>query len=80
VCYYARKYAATLLTGDRQLRRYAEANNVSVRGILFIFDELVANNVISSQQASAKLRELVAINVRLPKSEIEKRINNWGLL
>ena len=80
VCYYARKHAATLLTGDRQLRRYAEANNVSVRGILFIFDELVANNVISSQQASAKLRELVAINVRLPKSEIEKRINNWGLL
>ena len=79
VCYYARKHAATLLTGDRQLRRYAEANNVSVRGILFIFDELVANNVISSQQASAKLRELVAINVRLPKSEIEKRINNWGL-
>ena len=79
VCYYARKYAATLLTGDRQLRRYAEANNVSVRGILFIFDELVANNVISSQQASAKLRELVAINVRLPKSEIEKRINDWGL-
>ena len=77
VCYYARKHAATLLTGDRQLRRYAEAGNVSVRGILFIFDELVANNVISSQQAANKLRELIAINVRLPKSEIEKRINNW---
>ena len=77
VCYYARKHAATLLTGDRQLRRYAEAGNVSVRGILFIFDELVANNAIPSQQAANKLRELIAINVRLPKSEIEKRINNW---
>lgn len=78
VCYYARKHAATLLTGDRQLRRYAEASNVSVRGVLFIFDELVANNVIPSHQAAAKLRELVAINVRLPKAEIEKRINNWS--
>lgn len=78
VCYYARKHTATLLTGDRQLRRYAEASNVSVRGVLFIFDELVANNVIPSHQAAAKLRELVAINVRLPKAEIEKRINNWS--
>ncbi len=78
VCYYARKHTATLLTGDRQLRRYAEASNVSVRGVLFIFDELVANNIIPSQQAAAKLRELVAINVRLPKAEIEKRINNWS--
>ena len=78
VCYYARKHAATLLTGDRQLRKYAETSNVSVRGILFIFDELVANNVIPSQQAATKLRELVAINVRLPKAEIEKRINNWS--
>lgn len=40
VCYYARKHSATLLTGDRQLRKYAENNNVAVRGVLFIFDEL----------------------------------------
>ena len=78
VCYYARKHSATLLTGDRQLRRYAEASNVSVRGVLFIFDELVANNVIPSQQAATKLRELLAINVRLPKAEIDKRIDNWS--
>lgn len=78
VCYFARKHAATLLTGDRQLRKYAEASNVSVRGILFIFDELVANNVIPFQQAATKLRELVAINVRLPKADIEKRINIWN--
>ncbi|MDE6444282.1 MAG: type II toxin-antitoxin system VapC family toxin [Muribaculaceae bacterium] len=78
VCYYARKHTATLLTGDRQLRRYAEASKVSVRGVLFLFDELVANNIIPSHQAAAKLLELVAINVRLPKAEIEKRINNWS--
>ena len=34
VCYYARKNSATMLTGDRQLRKYAEASKVVVRGIL----------------------------------------------
>lgn len=78
VCYYARKHSATLLTGDRQLRRYAEDNNVTVRGVLFIFDELVAQNIIDARIAAQKLRELTNINVRLPKSEIEKRIKKWS--
>lgn len=77
VCYYARKHSATLLTGDRQLRKYAEGNNVTVRGVLFIFDELVAQNIIDAGTAAQKLRELTNINVRLPKSEIDKRIKNW---
>ncbi len=34
VCYYARKHDITLITGDRRLRRYAEAQNLRVRGIL----------------------------------------------
>lgn len=78
VCYYARKHSATLLTGDRQLRRYAEGNNVTVRGVLFIFDELVDQNIIDAGIAAQKLRELTNINVRLPKSEIEKRIKKWS--
>ena len=78
VCYYARKHSATLLTGDRQLRRYAESNNVTVRGVLFIFDELVAQNIIEAGIAAQKLKELTNINVRLPKSEIEKRIKKWS--
>jgi len=78
VCYYARKHSATLLTGDRQLRKYAEGNNVAVRGVLFIFDELVTQNIIKTDIAAQKLRELTNINVRLPKSEIEKRIKKWS--
>lgn len=80
VCYYARKNSATLLTGDRQLRKYAESNNVAVRGILFIFDEMVAESIISADMAAKKLRELININVRLPKSEIEARIQKWSVL
>ncbi|MDE6279461.1 MAG: hypothetical protein K2M05_05760 [Paramuribaculum sp.] len=77
VCYYARKHFATLLTGDRRLRKYAEASNVTVKGVLFVFDELVACKVISAEYAAMKLRELLGINVRLPRSEIEKRIDRW---
>ena len=77
VCYYARKHGITLLTGDRQLRKYAEAEKLTVRGILFVFDELVAYSVVSSEVAAAKLKELYSINVRLPKSEIQRRIDLW---
>lgn len=77
VCYYARKHQVTLLTGDRQLRRYAEAGNLTVRGILYVFDELVAHSIISPGVAAVKLKELYAINVRLPKSEIQHRIDLW---
>lgn len=78
VCYYARKHSATLLTGDRRLRKYAEANNVTVKGVLFIFDELIACKVISAEYAAMKLRELLGINVRLPRSEVEKCIERWN--
>lgn len=78
VCYYARNHSATLLTGDRQLRKYAESSNVAVKGVLFIFDEMVSRNIIEPEIAGQKLRELTNINVRLPKSEVEKRIKLWS--
>lgn len=80
VCYYARKHSATLLTGDRQLRKYAESCYVAVRGILFIFDRMVAEGVISEDLAAKKLRDLTNINVRLPKSDIEERIQKWSVI
>lgn len=78
VCYYARKHDVTLLTGDRQLRKYAEMQKLTVRGIIFIFDEMVVNSVLSPNDAAGKLKELCSINIRLPKSEIERRIDLWS--
>lgn len=77
VCYYARKYDVTLLTGDRQLRRYAEAGKLTVKGILFVFDELVQHSIITPCIAACKLKEMYSINIRLPKSEIQRRIDLW---
>lgn len=78
VYYYAKKHSAILLTGDRQLRKYAENKKVTVKGVLFVFDELVAREIIDVQTAVQKLRELLNINIRLPFSEIEKRIKKWS--
>lgn len=77
VCHYARTGAYKLLTGDRQLRNYAEKQRVEVHGIIFLIDEMVAENIIAPQMGAAKLKELQAVNVRLPKSEIAVRIEKW---
>lgn len=70
VCYFARKHNVPMLTGDRRLRRYAEEQSIEVHGILFIFDELVRHDIISTSMAADRLEELFAINARLPKAEI----------
>ena len=75
VCYFARKHNVPMLTGDRRLRRYAEEQSIEVHGILFIFDELVKHDIISTSMAADRLEELFAINARLPKAEIRDRIN-----
>lgn len=77
VCYYARKNNVPMLTGDRRLRRYAEQQSIEVHGILFLFDEMVANSVISSIDAATKLEELMALNSRLPQAAIRERIDKW---
>lgn len=80
VCYFARKHNVPMLTGDRRLRRYAEEQSIEVHGILFIFDELVRHDIISTSMAADRLEELFAINARLPKAEIRERIKRWRIV
>lgn len=81
VCYYARKHGVPMLTGDRRLRKYAEAQSIEVHGILFIFDEMVRLSILTPATAATKLEELTTLNARLPKSEITGRISMWhGLI
>lgn len=77
VCYYAKKHGVPMLTGDRRLRRHAEQLSIEVHGILFLFDEMVANSVIASAEAADKLEALMALNSRLPQAAIRERIDKW---
>ena len=77
VWYYAKVNNYILLTGDRKLRTTSAYDGVEVHGVIYVFDRLVEFNVISCQVAAEKLQQLYSINSRLPKEEIEKRINLW---
>lgn len=77
VWYYSLKNNYILLTGDGQLRKKATASNVTVKGIIYIFDQLVSFNLLTPSSAADKLSLLSKINSRLPKSTIEERIVKW---
>lgn len=78
VWYYAKQNKYTLLTGDRKLRNSALNEGVEVRGIIYVFDELVSNGIMQASLAAEKLALLKSINPRLPDSEIEKRLKLWA--
>jgi predicted nucleic acid-binding protein len=76
--YYAQKLKSLLLTGDDHLRKKAEANGISVCGILWVLDELLARNIITTTEAFDYLKDLMQKNKRLPKNECEARLREWG--
>lgn len=77
VWYYTKKHDGILLTGDGKLRKQAKSNGLLVKGIIYIFDELILNGIISPPEAIAKAHQLLEINERLPKKEIHARIESW---
>ena len=78
VIYYAKSLTdCRILTGDRQLRNRAERRGIKVSGILYIFDQLVELGLLPHAEASKKLAALLRINSRLPKGEVEARIEKW---
>ena len=75
--YYAQRNNYTLLTGDRQLREKAIQANVTVKGVIYVFDMLVEHHILLPQIAATKLNELMTINPRLPKNIMRERIEKW---
>lgn len=74
---YCEDHGYTMLTGDKVLRSKASERRISVRGIIYIFDQFVDNNIIPAPMAAERLEKLSSINQRLPKKEIESRLLKW---
>lgn len=74
----AQEHNAILLTGDGALRRNATRRKIEVKGILWIFDELVQSEIIEAPLAAEKLIGLKARNPRLPTDEVNNRIEKWS--
>ena len=78
--FYTIKKSGVLLSSDKNLREFAENKKVEVHGHLWIFDEMVEQNCISSCRAADKLEELINdINpkLRLPEHECKRRFGLW---
>jgi predicted nucleic acid-binding protein len=79
--YQAQKHAATLITSDNVLRKFAKSKNLDVHGHLWVFDNLYQQNIISGTRATEKLNQLcneVNPKLGLPKAECTKRIEIWN--
>ncbi|WP_414664201.1 hypothetical protein [Horticoccus sp. 23ND18S-11] len=73
----ALRLKADLLTGDRRMRITAKADNVAVRGVLWVLDQLVEESVLPKRDAIERLERICAAGSRLPKEECEARIRAW---
>ena len=74
---YASENNYILLTGDGNLRKLAAEDGVEVHGTIYIFDKMVEHKAITPTIAADKLELLYSINHRLPKPEIDLRIEKW---
>jgi hypothetical protein len=75
---YAQENDYTLLTGDSKLRRSAIKEGTNVCGILYLFDKMVEERIISPQKACERIIQLRKQNGRLPSKEIDKRVEMWS--
>lgn len=66
-----------LFSSDKLLRNWATGKRLEVHGILWILDQLVVQAQITTQEACILLKKLMQINVWLPKSECNQRLNSW---
>lgn len=77
VVYLAAKLAADVLTGDGPLRKFCIARQLTVRGILWLFDTFLKAQLISYPMAVERMTHLLSFNDRLPKDECLNRIKHW---
>lgn len=82
VLFLAKKHEATVLSSDKAVRNYAKSQIIDYHGMLWIFDQLIEQGILSNVEASDKLKELIGCNIiyqnnaKLMK-EFKKRLDIW---
>jgi predicted nucleic acid-binding protein len=66
-----------ILTGDNRLRKEAERQGIEVHGILWVFQQMIDEKILTAQKAIDKLMELERVNFWLPKVECERFREGW---
>lgn len=65
---------ATLLTGDRKLRKVCELENKEVRGTIWLVGEMIAGTRITSNQAEIAYNKMLNSGSRLPENQIKQQL------
>jgi hypothetical protein len=67
-----------LLTGDLRLRALADQSQIEVHGILWVFDELLKNQLSTANSLHAILSQFaVDQGVRLPKKDLTAYLKRY---
>lgn len=82
VLYVAEKINACVLSSDKTVRNYAKQMNMDFHGMIWVFDQLVAKEIITKRSAVIKLKQLVKKNFIYQNNqqlmqEVEKRLRIW---
>ncbi len=77
VVFLAAKINAEVLTGDGPLRKFCTSSGLVVHGVIWLFDEFLARDLISPALAVERLNELLSFNSRLPKEDCLNRLKLW---
>ena len=75
--FLARKLGAVLLSGDEALRKAAKTSDIEVRGVLWVFDQLLAGRHLTKSEACMRLRQLLDCGSFLPQGVCEERFRAW---
>lgn len=83
VIFVAEKLKATVLSSDKEVRKYAKKLSIDYHGMLWIFDELVERETITKGEAISKITQMSTSNIMYRnnqelQSEIQKRIVKWS--
>lgn len=79
--YQAISMGGILISSDKNLRKFAQEENLQVHGHFWVFDQMVSAKVITPDRASEKLRELceeINPRLKLPPQECKKRYRLWS--
>lgn len=75
--FLAEQLHAALLSGDKLVRKGGQSLNLDVKGLLWVFDELVQRELLDAADAGQRLDRVVEAGARLPTDEVQARLRKW---
>lgn len=73
----AQQESCALLTGDAKLKQLAIIEDVSVRGTLWLVEEMLKGKLINASESEIAYQKMLDDGSRLPVEEIKKQLNRY---